>query len=42
MKTVIVHDYLFQYGGAEKCVEVWLDMYPQAEVLDFLLRPRKI
>jgi glycosyltransferase involved in cell wall biosynthesis len=41
MKTVIVHDYLFQYGGAEKCVEVWLDMYPQAEVWTSFYVPEK-
>ncbi len=29
-KIAIVHDYLFQYGGAEKCVETWLEAYPEA------------
>jgi glycosyltransferase involved in cell wall biosynthesis len=41
MKVAIVHDYLFQYGGAEKCVEVWLDMYPEAEVITSFYIPDK-
>lgn len=32
MKVAIVHDYLFQYGGAEKCVENWLQIYPEAKI----------
>lgn len=32
MKVAIVHDYFFQYGGAEKCVENWLETYPEAEI----------
>ena len=32
MRVAIVHDYLFQYGGAEKVVETWLEMYPDADV----------
>ena len=32
MRVAIVHDYLNQYGGAEKVVEKWLQMYPEAEV----------
>jgi glycosyltransferase involved in cell wall biosynthesis len=32
MKVAIVHDYLFQFGGAEKVVEVWLEMYPEADI----------
>jgi glycosyltransferase involved in cell wall biosynthesis len=31
-KIVIVHDFLFQYGGAEKVVETWLEMFPEAIV----------
>jgi glycosyltransferase involved in cell wall biosynthesis len=31
-KVAIVHDYLFQYGGAEKVVEAWLKMYPEADI----------
>ncbi len=32
MKTAIVHDFLMQMGGAEKVVEVFHDMYPDAPV----------
>jgi glycosyltransferase involved in cell wall biosynthesis len=32
MNVVIVHDFLFQYGGAEKTIEKWLEMYPKAIV----------
>lgn len=32
MRIAIVHDYLHQYGGAEKVVETWLEMYPHADV----------
>jgi glycosyltransferase involved in cell wall biosynthesis len=32
MKVAIVHDYLFQYGGAEKCVDQWLNIYPDADI----------
>ncbi len=40
MKIAIVHDYLFQYGGAEKVVEKWLHIYPQAEVYTSFLVAR--
>lgn len=33
MKIAIVHDYLFQFGGAEKVIESWLRMYPEADLL---------
>lgn len=32
MKVAIVHDYLMQYGGAEKVVEVLHDMFPEAPI----------
>lgn len=32
MKVAIVHDYFHQYGGAEKVVEEWLEMYPEADI----------
>lgn len=32
MKTAIVHDFLMQMGGAEKVVEVFHDMYPDAPI----------
>ena len=30
MKVALVHDYLREYGGAERVVEVLHEMYPQA------------
>ncbi|MBC7471926.1 MAG: glycosyltransferase [candidate division SR1 bacterium] len=41
MKTVIVHDFLFQYGGAEKVVEKWLEMYPDAIIYTSFCIPEK-
>jgi glycosyltransferase involved in cell wall biosynthesis len=32
-KIAIVHDFCFQYGGAEKVVEKFLEMYPEAELV---------
>ena len=32
MKVAIVHDWLTNYGGAETFVELWLRMYPQADI----------
>ena len=33
MKVAIVHEWLTTYGGSETFVELWLRMYPQAEIL---------
>jgi len=38
-KTAIVHDYFNQFGGAEKVVETWLQMYPQAVVFTSVFVP---
>jgi len=32
LKIAIVHDYLNQYGGAERCLEVFHDMFPSAPI----------
>jgi glycosyltransferase involved in cell wall biosynthesis len=32
-KIAIVHDFCFQYGGAEKVVEKFLEMYPEADLI---------
>lgn len=32
MKIAIAHDYLIQMGGAERVVEVFHDMYPEAPI----------
>ncbi|GAB4148310.1 MAG: glycosyltransferase family 4 protein [Patescibacteria group bacterium] len=41
MKVAIVHDYLHQYGGAEKVVEKWLEMYPEADIYTSIYTPNK-
>ncbi len=41
MKVAIVHDYLYQFGGAEKCVETWLEMYPEAKIYTSFSIPEK-
>jgi glycosyltransferase involved in cell wall biosynthesis len=41
MNVVIVHDFLFQYGGAEKVVEKWLEMYPNAIIYTSFYIPEK-
>jgi hypothetical protein len=40
-KVLIIHDFLFQFGGAEKTVEKWLEMYPEAFVLTSFCTPEK-
>ena len=30
MKVAIIHDYLNQYGGAEKVIEVFSELFPDA------------
>ncbi len=41
MRVAIVHDYLFQYGGAEKVVEKWMEMYPEADIYTCLFTSEK-
>jgi len=38
-KVTIVHDYLHQFGGAEKVVEAWLKIYPRATVFSTIFTP---
>jgi len=38
-KVAIVHDYLYQFGGAEKVVEKLLEMYPGATVYTSMFSP---
>lgn len=39
MKVAIVHDYLTQYGGAEKTLEAILEMFPQATIYTGVYNP---
>ena len=32
MRIAIVHDYLNQYGGAERVLEILLEMFPEADI----------
>ena len=41
MQVAIVHDYLHQFGGAEKVVETWLEMHPEAVVYTLVFVPGK-
>ena len=41
LKIALVHDFLFQFGGAEKVVEQWLIMYPKADLYTAFYFPEK-
>lgn len=41
-KVAIVHDYLIQYGGAEKTLEAILDVFPDAEIFTGIYKPKNI
>ena len=42
MKVAIVHDWLTNYGGAETFVELWLRMYPQADIYTLIYDKKKM
>ncbi len=42
MKTAIIHDYLNQYGGAEKTLEAILELYPDAPIYTGIYSPNKL
>lgn len=42
MRVALVHDYLTQYGGAERVLEVLHDMYPDAPVFTSLYDPEHL
>lgn len=42
MKVAIVHDYLNQYGGAEKVVEVLHGLYPDAPIFTSIFLPQRL
>ncbi len=41
MKVAILHDYLNQYGGAEKVLETLLEIFPQADIYTLFYENRK-
>ncbi len=42
MKVAIVHDYLVQYGGAERVFEKILTLYPKAPIYTLLYNPESL
>jgi glycosyltransferase involved in cell wall biosynthesis len=42
MKLVIVHDYLNQYGGAERVVEILHELYPDAPIYTSIYIPENL
>ncbi|MBQ8013213.1 MAG: glycosyltransferase [Treponema sp.] len=42
MKVAIVHDWLTNYGGAETFVELWLRMYPNADIYTLVYDKKKM
>ncbi len=42
MKVAIVHDYLNQYGGAEKVVEALHEVFPDAPVFTSIFLPKRL
>lgn len=41
-KVAIIHDYLIQYGGAEKTLEALLEIYPEAPIYTGIYKPDKL
>ena len=39
MKVALVHDYLNQYGGAEKVLEAFMEIYPNAPIYTLIYDP---
>lgn len=39
MKVALVHDYLNQYGGAEKVLEAFMEIYPDAPIYTLIYDP---
>ncbi|MBM3702597.1 MAG: glycosyltransferase family 4 protein [Actinobacteria bacterium] len=42
MKVAIVHDYLNQYGGAERVIEVMHEIFPEAPVFTSIYQPENM
>ena len=42
MKTAIVHEYLIQYGGAERVLDCIHELYPDAPVYTLIYEPDKM
>jgi len=42
MRVALVHDYLVQYGGAERVLEVLAEMFPQAPIYTLIYDPEQL
>ncbi len=42
MKIALVHDYLIQYGGAERVLEAFSEVWPEAPIYTLLYDPRLV
>lgn len=42
MKVAIVHDWLVNYGGAERVVEIFLELFPQADLYTLVYDEKKM
>lgn len=42
MKIAIIHDWINGWRGGEKCLEMFLDLYPNADVYTLFYQPEKI
>jgi len=42
MKIAIIHDYLVQYGGAEKTLEAILEVFPEATIFTGIYNPKNM
>jgi len=42
MKVALFHDYLVQYGGAERVLEKLLEIYPNAPIYTLLYNPKAL
>jgi len=42
MKVALVHDYLNQYGGAERVLEAFSEIFPNAPIYALVYNPKRI
>ncbi len=42
MKIALVHDYLVQYGGAERVLEAFCEIWPQAPIYTLIYDPERV
>lgn len=42
MNVALVHEFLNQYGGAERCLEIFHELFPDAPVYTFIYDKRKV